>query len=80
MPRYKVRIEYAMAFDLDIEVEASDRYAAVGSAQGVADEAGLWSAIREQFAGCNPEFAAGDMEITDVRVVNTLRRARQNVA
>ena len=76
MPRYKVRVEYALAFDLDLEIEATDRAGAVQQAGEATGDAGIWSAIRDQFAAYRPRYAGGDMEVTDMRVLRTLPRPR----
>ena len=73
MPTYKISIEYALAFDLDLTIEAKDRATALGIGNEAANDAGLWSAIRERFAAYSPEYAGGEVEVTDVRVERTLR-------
>ena len=80
MPRYKVRVEYALAFDLDLEVDARDRAAAVSAGWAATDNAAVWDAIREQFADYRAEYTGGDMEVTDVRVERTVRRRRDAAA
>ncbi len=80
MPRYKVRVEYALAFDIDLEIEARDRWAAVNRGWAMTENAAIWDAIREQFADYRPEYASGDMEITDVRVEQTLHRPSDTAA
>ena len=76
MPRYKVRLEYALAFDIDLEIDARDRRAAVNVGLIATEDAAVWDAIRGQFAGYRAEYASGDMEVTDVRVERTVRRLR----
>ena len=80
MPKYKVRVEYALAFDIDLEVDARDRHAAVIVGRTATEDAGIWDAIREQFADYRPEFGGGDMEVTDVRVQHTVRRRQDTTA
>lgn len=73
MPRYKVRVEYALAFDIDLEVDARDRRAALNARRTATEDAAVWDAIRKQFAGYRGEYASGDMEVTDVRIERILR-------
>ena len=73
MPRYKVKVEYALAFDIDLEVEARNREAAIKVTRIATENAAIWDAIRGQFADYRPEYVDGDLDVTDVRIARTLR-------
>jgi len=71
MATYRVRVEYALAFDLDLEVEALETDDALDLAQGAVDHASILEAIRSEFAGLHPSIAGSDVIVTDIRVVHT---------
>lgn len=68
MATYRVRVEYALAFDLDIEVEAPDENEAFGLAQLVVDQANLLERVRGEFREFQPSITNGEVLVTDLRV------------
>ena len=73
MATYRVRVEYALAFDLDIEVEAPDEGEAFGLAQQAVDQANLLESVRGEFRGLQPSITNGEVLVTDLRVTPTER-------
>ncbi len=69
MPTHRVRVEYALAFDVDIEVEAQDEAEALGLAQQAVDKANLLESVREEFRELQPSITSGEVLVTDLRVV-----------
>jgi len=70
MATYRVRVEYALAFDLDLEIETLEADDALNLAQGAVEHASLLEAIRGEFAGLHPSIAGSDIIVTDIRVVH----------
>jgi len=68
MPTHRVRIEYALAFDLDLEVDAPDEDEAYGIAQHAVDHANLLERVRREFEEFQPSVINGEVLVTDLRV------------
>ena len=73
MPAFPVLVEYAIACDLVIEVDAASADEAIETAAERANGALMWEAIRSQFPGAAPRIAGGDIAITDVRLAEPAR-------
>ena len=73
MPTFPVLVEYAIACDLVIEVDAPSADEAIEAADERANDAALWDAIRSQFPGAEPRIVGGDVAITDVRLAEAAR-------
>lgn len=66
MAAYRARV--ALAFDLDIEVEAPDEGEAFGLAQQAVGQANLLESVREEFRELQPSITNGEVLVTDLRV------------
>ncbi|GMU41006.1 MAG: hypothetical protein AMXMBFR23_18720 [Chloroflexota bacterium] len=61
-------MEYALAFDLLVEVDTSDSDDAVEVAQQLVDNADIWSAILNAFGSHRVAIPNADLIITDIAV------------
>jgi len=68
MPTRNVRVEYALAFDLMVEVDARDSDDAVEVAQRIVDNTDIWNAIKGAFGPHRVALSNADLIITDVAV------------
>lgn len=71
MPMFRVRVEYAYACDLDVEVEAASERQALESVGGRAYAPSMSAAIKEPFLADNPQIVGADFLVTDVRSLSS---------
>lgn len=70
MPRFQVLVEYAIACDLIIDVNAGSADEAIEQAGERTSEASMMDAILSQFPGASPRISSGETLVTDLRIVN----------
>ena len=61
MPRYTVRLQFAVAADFDVDLEAADEGAALDAANDLLEQAAPFTALGRDLAAATPRFVDGDV-------------------